>query len=67
MAQSNRLIEKRKKEGLLKKQSSITSSEYSNFSTSSSNFSLGLSKNPSEESLNNRIFPHMPPYYSQYR
>jgi len=68
MAQSNRLIEKRKKEGLLKKQNSITSSEYSNFSsTSSSNFSLGLSKNPSQESLNNKIFPHMPPYYSQYR
>jgi len=67
MAQSNRLIEKRKKEGLLKKQNSLTSSEFSISSSSSSLFLDGLSKNSSDESLNSKIFPHMPPYYSQYR
>eukprot|EP00833_Pecoramyces_ruminatium_P006110 jgi/Orpsp1_1/1180142/evm.model.c7180000072281.1 len=66
MAQSNRIIEKRKKEGLLKKQNSMGSSDYTS-SLNSSSFSLGLSKAPSEESLNNKIYPHMPPYYSQYR
>ncbi|ORX78393.1 outer arm dynein light chain 1 [Anaeromyces robustus] len=68
MAQSNRLIEKRKKEELLKKQNSM-SSDISDFSTStnSSNISLGLSKNSSNDSLNTKIYPHMPPYYSQYR
>ncbi|ORX54298.1 outer arm dynein light chain 1 [Piromyces finnis] len=65
MAQSNRLIEKRKKEGLLKKQNSFTNSEFSN--SSSSSFSLGFSRNQSEESINQKIYPHMPPYYSQYR
>jgi protein phosphatase 1 regulatory subunit 42 len=66
MAQSNRIIEKRKKEELLKRQSSITSNELSSLSNASS-LSLSMSKDSSNESLNTKIYPHMPPYYSQYR
>jgi len=62
MAQSNRIIEKRKKKELKNFQNSI-----SDFSTS--NISLGASNEESEEFINNtsKIYPHMPPYYSQYR
>jgi len=79
MAQSNRILEKRKKNQLLKQQSSMmslgsSSGEWSSLtagdsalSHSSSSFSLGLTENPTEESLNTKIYPHLPPYYSQYR